>query len=72
MEWIAMLWITGCSGLNCDPVVASLITQPDEPTCSRVIEVWKEISDKHRAVCMYGDIDHLNVVVEETEEAFRN
>jgi len=71
MEWIAILWITGCSGLNCDPMVASTITQPDEATCRRVIETWRGITPKHRAVCTYGDIEHLNIVIQQTEDAFR-
>lgn len=69
MEWIAVMYIIGCVGLNCPVPVASLMTQPDEETCQRVIGVWRGISEKHHAVCLYGDYDKLNIVIEQTEDA---
>jgi len=71
MTWIAILWITGCSGLHCDPMVASTITQPNEETCQRVIKTWRDIKENHRAVCMHGDLDKLNVIIDDTEKIFR-
>lgn len=63
------MWITGCVGIKCPVAVASLMTQEDwiEQDCRDVIEVWRGISDKHSAVCVYGDYDKLNLIIEQTE-----
>ena len=69
MSWVAIIWITGCLGLKCDPAVVSVIEQPNEESCARVIKTWKGISDKHRGACILGDPDRLNVIVKDTEAA---
>ena len=71
MEWILMIWVSGCAGLHCDPVVASLMEQPTKEVCLTNLETWKSIGKKREGVCLQGDIEHLNVIIEQAEDELK-